>query len=555
MDEARSQHWREKYLSLVEQQEHQVKAAAELAQQLRRGLVRVSLAADGLDPELDQVFSALREQLRSADHQGLGHRLEVVDSAVLAFEEQKKGQQAQSLSALESLTEELQSLNPKNSINKQLKKYSRALKQRVVGIQNYPNLLQELSQLQTLALRDLVEDKPGLLEKLTGLTNKAKTKKEPADEDLAVGHNEDNAEPLSKNSDGEENTYSSDEEIKILLEHATRIFQHILNNIEVVESVTEKAAKTKGRLQSGLQWHDLLPTLKDLCDVITQSHVAANEEFSRYLNSVNKELETICQLAATTIGAIDSEDSRQQKLQQTMESQIQVIESCINDATSLDTLKNEVQTHIQQLRTSLVRPESKKTSLSDQVKQLLGQVENMEQEAQRTVANLSEQKFKAQHDSLTGLPNREAYLERSQLEFKRWARYRNPLTLAVVDIDLFKNVNDSFGHQVGDKVLRLVSSSLKKRLREVDFIARYGGEEFVILLPQTQADGALKLLDDIREGIASTGFHYNKQPVKITVSVGVSEFKDGDELEVTFERADKALYRAKSLGRNRCEVL
>ena len=122
--------------------------------------------------------------------------------------------------------------------------------------------------------------------------------------------------------------------------------------------------------------------------------------------------------------------------------------------------------------------------------------------------------------------------------------------MAVFDIDHFKKINDNYGHQAGDKVLKVIGSSIAKRLREVDFFCRFGGEEFVALMPETALDDAMEVLNKIRNAIANASFNYKEQPLSITLSVGVTQFKQDDDVETAFARADKALYAAKSAGRN-----
>ena len=155
---------------------------------------------------------------------------------------------------------------------------------------------------------------------------------------------------------------------------------------------------------------------------------------------------------------------------------------------------------------------------------------------------------------MTGLPNREAYNQRAYTEMQRFKRYGRPLSLAVCDVDHFKRINDTYGHQAGDKVLKMLAKVLRTRLREVDFIARYGGEEFVILLPETETANALHVLDKIRSGIGNTPFRFKDEPVTITISFGISACLEGEMIEQSFARADQALYDAKKQGRNRCII-
>ncbi|MGB3623828.1 MAG: GGDEF domain-containing protein, partial [Ketobacter sp.] len=126
-------------------------------------------------------------------------------------------------------------------------------------------------------------------------------------------------------------------------------------------------------------------------------------------------------------------------------------------------------------------------------------------------------------------------------------------SITIIDIDHFKKINDTLGHLRGDKVLKLVAREISQRLRSEDFVARYGGEEFVIIMPETDLQSALVATEKVRAAIESCPFSFNQQPIPITASFGVTSFENGDEIETCFERADKALYRAKELGRNRVE--
>ena len=103
-------------------------------------------------------------------------------------------------------------------------------------------------------------------------------------------------------------------------------------------------------------------------------------------------------------------------------------------------------------------------------------------------------------------------------------------------------------------MLKVISRSIAKRLREVDFFGRYGGEEFVVILPETSLEKAVAVLEKIRAEIANTAFNYKDEPLAITLSMGITEFRAGDTTESVFSRADRALYSAKASGRNRCQV-
>jgi diguanylate cyclase (GGDEF)-like protein len=160
-------------------------------------------------------------------------------------------------------------------------------------------------------------------------------------------------------------------------------------------------------------------------------------------------------------------------------------------------------------------------------------------------------KIRATTDRLTGLFNRAKFDEQLLSEIARAQRYNTPLSLVLYDIDHFKEVNDAYGHQMGDHVLVGLSEIVASGLREVDFLARWGGEEFVVLLPGCSREMAGQAAEKLRAAIARTTF----DPVgSITSSFGVAEFNDGETAESLIARADNALYRAKMNGRNRVEL-
>ncbi len=197
---------------------------------------------------------------------------------------------------------------------------------------------------------------------------------------------------------------------------------------------------------------------------------------------------------------------------------------------------------------------SQDSTISDQLETVLRRVRSIEVESDRTKELLEVEKHKSNHDELTGLPNRAAYNERAFHELRRFKRYHRPLSLAVCDIDFFKKVNDQFGHQAGDKSLSLIAKFITAKLRTVDFVARLGGEEFVMILPETTEQQAARVLDKIRDSISKMPFKFNNKPLQITVSFGISQFVADDTMESVFERADKALYAAKTHGRNQTRI-
>jgi diguanylate cyclase (GGDEF)-like protein/PAS domain S-box-containing protein len=155
----------------------------------------------------------------------------------------------------------------------------------------------------------------------------------------------------------------------------------------------------------------------------------------------------------------------------------------------------------------------------------------------------------AHFDVLTGLPNRRNFDVTLKQEIARSARYGGPLSMAMADIDLFKIVNDTFGHQVGDAVLKFLAEHMKKSLRGSDYIARWGGEEFTFLLPETRLDIAEMLLNRLRLSVANQVIAEIGRAV--TLSFGVTSYAKPDSPGDLVKRVDEALYQSKQTGRNK----
>jgi diguanylate cyclase len=161
----------------------------------------------------------------------------------------------------------------------------------------------------------------------------------------------------------------------------------------------------------------------------------------------------------------------------------------------------------------------------------------------------------AHTDELTQLPNRRAFNLKMTEETGRASRYKLTLAMIMADLDDFKQVNDHHGHLVGDRLLANASQSIRNNLRGVDFAARYGGEEFAIICPETEMRGAINLAQRLREAIDRTEFTVKGNLINVSMSLGVAEFRRGEETDSFIDRADQALYLAKNLGKNRvcCE--
>lgn len=157
-------------------------------------------------------------------------------------------------------------------------------------------------------------------------------------------------------------------------------------------------------------------------------------------------------------------------------------------------------------------------------------------------------------DPLTGIGNRRLLMERLKSEGARAERMHRPVTVVLADIDHFKTVNDTHGHEVGDLALVEISRAIESSIREYDLCGRWGGEEFMIIMPEVGATEGAVAVERVRAAIAGLGMHAGECALELSASFGIAERRTGEKLSDTLKRADTALFEAKRTGRNRVEV-
>jgi diguanylate cyclase (GGDEF)-like protein len=174
---------------------------------------------------------------------------------------------------------------------------------------------------------------------------------------------------------------------------------------------------------------------------------------------------------------------------------------------------------------------------------------------QQELKGLNEALKRSSHtDYLTGLANRRDMMDRLKAELSRAKRGRLALTLLMVDVDHFKSINDTYGHETGDRVLRAIADTMRATLRQYDVCSRWGGEEFLVMLPGTGLkDGAI-VAEKLREQVSSIGLEHEGNLLSATISLGLACYRRGEPLTGLLQRADEAMYEAKRLGRNQVAV-
>ena len=298
----------------------------------------------------------------------------------------------------------------------------------------------------------------------------------------------------------------------------------------------------------------LTELLMDIFDTVKHD----KEKIEHYLQQISVELQHLDK-GITTSGLLQSEKQQaDEHIKTKVETEVLEMENSMTSLMDIEDFKQTAQKTMLAIRSHLTNfkeQEAKRNQQSSQlVTQLRQKLQVMEQQCQDLQQKVVEKNQQILSDPLTGLRNRLAYEEAILYELERFKRYARPVSLLILDLDKFKQVNDNYGHNVGDKVLQMVARTLAKNIRNVDFLARYGGEEFVIIFPELELREARQVAKKICKAVEDTRLDVDGHSIHMTVSGGIARIHPEDSAESLFERADMALYLAKERGRNRCET-
>lgn len=581
--------WKQKYfqsLEKLEQLEQKTQSWEELENLLRLAMNRVAVAAQGVDPVLDKHLNSLRDSVRSGDYPALEPIIEKISTTVKRLDEQRQHGESRTMPQL--LLSLLEQLNFPKAHKKRLK----ALRKTIRSLDESDSMepvLRELADVLNLSLQPRAsaespsEDSKGLFSRWFGApqNGEGETNDTQAEQQAQTGIVSDgisdntpapsaeNAPPLPLQAAEETQPHApqsrryqsihwGDSEQKIIAQFCLRL----LEALDFPQMLQENVQALRDIVTEGFDMVETGSIIKHIADLITATRVQVEKEkreLQTFLHHLTEHLQDInCQLGG-------AENSRQANVQRNLrlntvvQEQVNFIESSVNEASEMNQLKSTIQQHLLTIRRHFEEHRQAEEQQQQQLEQALEQsnarLQALEQESQQLRQRLNQEHQQAIQDSLTGIFNRLAYEERMEQEFARWKRYYQPLVILIFDIDHFKKINDTYGHKAGDKALKLIAKTLQKNLRESDFLARFGGEEFLVLMPQTELAAALGAADKLRQAVKSNQFHYQQKRVHITISCGAAQFQEGDSIDSAFQRADQALYKAKQLGRNRCEGL
>jgi diguanylate cyclase len=289
----------------------------------------------------------------------------------------------------------------------------------------------------------------------------------------------------------------------------------------------------------------------EIISIIIESTREERRSSRHFLYTLNDSLTQFYLNFSKNIKTAESALEKQEKCVKNIQKQSSVLKKVTESSIDLISLQKHIFDYVKNVENIIQSRElQKEQKVREQFHGMARQIKELQNETNNYQQTLKQQSKQLHIDFLTKIPNRAAWSDRLQNEFTRYQRYQHPLSLAVIDVDKFKLINDTFGHLAGDKVLNVIAQTLQKTLRNTDFIARYGGEEFAILLPETSHEQSQVMLEKLRKAIKKIPFKFKKQSISITISVGSTSFCEGDDPETVFERADQALFKAKGKGRD-----
>ena len=535
--------WKTKYFEQLKESEHKEKQWHDADELLRKTISRLTLAADGLDSTLDQQLRDLRNAIRDrASTLQLGTLVDDMSRTLARLDKERtEGEQDSGENPLLDLLEALSLPKGTGRQTKALKKtLGESSADNKTTIQSFVKLIRTAMELSSDETEQTASQgtRAGLLQRV-------------------FGAKESGADSQASDSKSQPKEQAARQTTATVREVLIRLLECLSLPEELVDRVQDIRTGIQA-IREGESWDSILEQIADLIQVIRTRTLQEKQGIEEFLVQLGERFQEVNRQLQGSEKYYDDAHQAGEQLDSDVKAGISGIDSSVRDATDLAQLRSDVQTHVDAVLVHLAkhRDEEKKRyeEAKAQVSSMSGRLQDLENETAELRSRIKQERNQAKVDPLTGIPNRLAYEERLEQEVARWKRFATPLVLVMWDIDLFKKVNDNFGHRAGDKVLRTIARTLESSIRETDFVARYGGEEFVQLMTGSSLEECLQVVEKIREAIKKTGFHFRNQAITITASCGLAEFRDGDSVEQWFERADKALYKAKQEGRNRCEL-
>ncbi|REL35218.1 GGDEF domain-containing protein [Thalassotalea euphylliae] len=330
----------------------------------------------------------------------------------------------------------------------------------------------------------------------------------------------------------------------------------ILSNIKLSEQLQQKLNHLKDELGNTQHIDDtLLNNIVAVLNLVAEDMEQERKTAKTFLSTLSGALSKVQRAVKSTLSNSQGHRSEQESINESLNSQLGDIAEMIESAPSLTEAKAELMTKFETITQTIEQKNSLELGYFEQLEQQLlamrTKVSELEKQSKHFEQRMLEQQRISLQDALTKLNNRAAFDEYFAKQMVRFNHQQFELAVAVIDLDDFKQINDTYGHTAGDKTLQVIAATLTKALTKNVFIARYGGEEFVLVFNELSEKEVMAALENFRKTIAKLPFKFRNNKVNITTSIGVTHIKHGDNIHLAFERADEALYQAKHQGKNR----
>jgi diguanylate cyclase len=331
-------------------------------------------------------------------------------------------------------------------------------------------------------------------------------------------------------------------------------FSSLLNELALSELQKPQVSSIKKSLTQELSYDKLIDCFIKTFDLVLINLQTERETAESFLSTLSKTLSTVQSAVKSTLTIHDKSQKEYQKLNIQLQEQMKDVTGAVEKATTLSGIKEDINEKLLLIASTIeckAQLEQKNQQLLEkQLTTMSDQIDGLEKQSKQFEVRLHEQQLKSLQDALTKLNNRAAFDEHFAKEMVRFHQKHFNLAIAVIDIDDFKRINDTYGHTAGDKTLQVIAKTMKKNLDKSVFIARYGGEEFVVVYHKVDKKQLLASLDLVRQQISKLPFKFKQDRVTITLSIGATHIRKDDNIHLAFERADTGLYQAKSSGKN-----
>lgn len=341
-------------------------------------------------------------------------------------------------------------------------------------------------------------------------------------------------------------------------------YHDVVNNLRsnLDEKYTGKLDNITARIKTAEDTTDISEIRESVFSLIFVYISDTNQDRGKVNTFVQEIVGKILDIESNLSASYQQTDSMFQtndRFESVLEAEMKRLKQTSDVASNLDMLKIQVSERLAIIENALQKKQAKDRAIKDIAEKKRQAFKSgftkLKQELDEATRYSEELEKKLNQDQLTGAFNRRAYDKKIEDEMERFLRYGSHFSLLLIDADKFKLINDHYGHAIGDKCLQEIIRRTLPLLRKNDMLSRYGGEEFVVIMPETDLNGGREVAEKIRQTIEKIEFIYKKDKVKVTVSIGVSQVREGDKHHnEVFERADVAVYQAKAKGRNQVVV-